>query len=1051
MSYNYIPKYIRQSENKSPKSVVTASRWNELFNLLIKQGDHTAEELGNILNYFSTRLVDVESEISESAEAIANIREVFRINVTYSNGVYSADKTFAEIKAAYEAGQQPYIVYDGNTIYTLSYCYFASEQMFMNFERYLIGEDTLKTETLRIYSYTTASGSNIVKRTSSFDVPSGASDHSQLTNRDAANQHPITAITGLQTALDSKADVADIPSLEGCATEAYVQNYHDNTKQDTITDLATIRSGASKGATAVQPEVGKGLFSGSYNDLTDKPAIPDAVTEGTVSGWGFTKNTGTYSKPAGGIPKADLAAAVQTSLGKADTALQSHQSLAAYRTAAAQDVIDSGKVDKVTGKGLSSNDYTAAAKAKVDAIPANPKYTDTVYDDTALKERVATIEGKESAWDAKLNASELPTAINTALGYTPANDADVESLSSNQSTLSARMDTFTALGEGSTTGDAELIDARVDCEGKTWTNAGGHIRGITEKIIAACCDKEATTGINLLKPSECLYSKRLSNGTADIVDSIAQNVVTAKIPVTSGNWYALSRELNGSRTTIGEKASNSNLSRILFHLKDGSTAGAYAESGMDNAYVKLVNDGTGYAFKVLSNDVESMQIQIYFNIDISTSDKLKANKVMLVTAGTLTEAVSKAINSEYVDGDSSIFKYILKKDETKVDNDTFNDRVKEIISEQTSAKNLFSFENGDANISLLSKNKPETDYIYETSSTYGHKDVENGYYVCNGGTGNYGIKYAMPLKPKTGSYLLSAEVYIPSGNTERTKVSFGVCCYPENTEGQVSFKEPFDLKSQNEWVKIEKVVSVKDEHAAVYVSFASYIDTYPFYLRNIQFTQILGRWVGKTWVTVGDSITEKNEKTLKNYHDYIAENTGIEVVNMGVSGTGYKNYENTNKAFYQRILNVPTDADVITIFGSGNDCGGNYTIGDVTDTGTDTLCGCINKTIDNLYSVLPTAQLGIITPTPWSGFNPANDNNIMAQYSSKIVEICRRRGIPCLDLYHCSGMRPWDASFRTLMYPLNSAGDEHEGVHPNELGHAFFASKIQAFLETLIL
>ena len=120
MGYNYIPKYIRQSENKSPKSVVTASRWNELFNLLIQQGDHTAEELGNILNYFSTRLVDVESEISESAEAIANIREVFRINVTFSNGVYSADKTFAEIKAAYEAGQQPYVVYDGNTIYTLS-------------------------------------------------------------------------------------------------------------------------------------------------------------------------------------------------------------------------------------------------------------------------------------------------------------------------------------------------------------------------------------------------------------------------------------------------------------------------------------------------------------------------------------------------------------------------------------------------------------------------------------------------------------------------------------------------------------------------------------------------------------------------------------------------------------------------------------------------------------------------------------------------------------------------------------------------------------------
>ncbi len=98
----------------------------------------------------------------------------FRVNVTYSNGVYSADKTFDEIKAAYDAGQQPYVVYGGNTIYTLSYCYFASEQMFMDFERYLIGEDTLETEMLRIYSYTLANGSNIVKRTSSFNAPGGS-------------------------------------------------------------------------------------------------------------------------------------------------------------------------------------------------------------------------------------------------------------------------------------------------------------------------------------------------------------------------------------------------------------------------------------------------------------------------------------------------------------------------------------------------------------------------------------------------------------------------------------------------------------------------------------------------------------------------------------------------------------------------------------------------------------------------------------------------------------------------------------------------------------
>ena len=49
--------------------------------------------------------------------------------------------------------------------------------------------------------------------------------------------------------------------------------------------------------------------------------------------WGKVKNyvanaiSGLYTKPSGGIPKSDLSSEVQTSLGKADTALQSHQDI----------------------------------------------------------------------------------------------------------------------------------------------------------------------------------------------------------------------------------------------------------------------------------------------------------------------------------------------------------------------------------------------------------------------------------------------------------------------------------------------------------------------------------------------------------------------------------------------------------------------------------------------------------------------------------------------------------------------------------------------------
>lgn len=223
------------------------------------------------------------------------------------------------------------------------------------------------------------------------------------------NKHDVDSLVGgkvdkVEGKQLSTNDYADADKAKVLA--ALTEHQDISGKQDVITDLEAIREGAAKGETALQsytesdplytkdkpnialkseipdvsglakksdiPDVSglvkssdlaKVATSGDYDDLANRPSIPSEVTEQTVSGWGFTKNTGTYSKPTGGIPKSDLASAVQTSLGKADTALQSVPDT--YRTAAAQDAIDSGKVDKVTGKGLSTNDYTDDEKAKV--------------------------------------------------------------------------------------------------------------------------------------------------------------------------------------------------------------------------------------------------------------------------------------------------------------------------------------------------------------------------------------------------------------------------------------------------------------------------------------------------------------------------------------------------------------------------------------------------------------------------------------------------------------------------------------------------------------
>ena len=75
-----------------------------------------------------------------------------------------------------------------------------------------------------------------------------------------------------------------------------------------------------------------------------------------------------YAKPDGGIPKTDLASAVQTSLGKADSALQA-AALNSYRTASDQDTIDNAKQTKAIADsaGYFTADTVEGALAEIGA------------------------------------------------------------------------------------------------------------------------------------------------------------------------------------------------------------------------------------------------------------------------------------------------------------------------------------------------------------------------------------------------------------------------------------------------------------------------------------------------------------------------------------------------------------------------------------------------------------------------------------------------------------------------------------------------------------
>ena len=90
---------------------------------------------------------------------------------------------------------------------------------------------------------------------------------------------------------------------------------------------------------------------------TQLNAVNSGITSGKVSTYDGYKSqiNAKYTKPTGGIPKTDLDSAVQTSLGKADSALQSHQTIT---TGSANGTISVGGTD-VAVKGLGTAAYKA--------------------------------------------------------------------------------------------------------------------------------------------------------------------------------------------------------------------------------------------------------------------------------------------------------------------------------------------------------------------------------------------------------------------------------------------------------------------------------------------------------------------------------------------------------------------------------------------------------------------------------------------------------------------------------------------------------------------
>lgn len=99
--------------------------------------------------------------------------------------------------------------------------------------------------------------------------------------------------------------------------------------------------------------------------------------------------------------------------------------------------------------------------------------------------------------------------------------------------LNSRMDEFATLEEGSTTGDAELIDIRTGVEGKVYSNAGDAVRGQIDSI------SELTDNINTLEVGRYAATSSSSNLPAPTANTKMFGLKD-KIPCLAETVYAIS-------------------------------------------------------------------------------------------------------------------------------------------------------------------------------------------------------------------------------------------------------------------------------------------------------------------------------------------------------------------------------------------------------------------------------------------------------------------------------------------------------------------------------
>ena len=376
-------------------------------------------------------------------------------------------------------------------------------------------------------------------------------------------------------------------------------------KTGTITGIKM--NGASKGTSGV---VDLGTVITDVSGKQDKAVSITGITATTVNEALkelSDRVNGKYSKPTNGIPKTDLDSSVQASLGKADTALQSHQSVVlatGTNNGTLKITVGGTLTDNVAVKGLKSAAYTessayATAAQGTKADNALPKAD---FDSFKTTNSAAIADAKKAGTDAAASLNSYKTA----------NDAKVSANASAISALQEAMKSgvtfkgkLTSLPEASSYNNGDLIIVGtkeyiclVSGSTKSWVELGDEGTHLTKSTadgyyVAKNAAITAGTGTKISYDSKGLVTGSSSLAASDIPNLDAAKITSGTLPdariASAGTW-------NGKQDKI--TANNKLAASLVSGLATVATSGSYNDltnkPTIDNSNQKVAVGTTGF-------------------------------------------------------------------------------------------------------------------------------------------------------------------------------------------------------------------------------------------------------------------------------------------------------------------------------------------------------------------------------------------------------------------------------------------------------------------------